>query len=144
MLHIRHMQKSVQERNEQVNEYHSITHTHTHTHTHGRNSAAGQEKEHWEHQGPLVYPPGTIAFPPPKIKVTLPKKKKVTLPYVCQSLSRVGLFCDPRDCSPPDSSVCGTFQARTLEWVTKPFCRGSSQPRDQTGVSHIAGRFLTF
>ena len=85
------MQKSVQERNEQVKEYHSVTHTHTHTHTHGCNSAAGQEKEHWEHPGPLVYPPGTIAFPPPKIKVTLP--------CVCQSLSRVGLFRDPRDCT---------------------------------------------
>ena len=37
---------------------------------------------------------------------------------------------DPLDCSPPGSSVHGTFQARTLEWVAvsfsgsrgKPFC----------------------
>ena len=26
-----------------------------------------------------------------------------------------------------------------LEWVAFPFSRGSSQPRDQTQVSHIAG-----
>ena len=32
---------------------------------------------------------------------------------------------------------------RILEWVAIPFCRGSSQPRDQTQVSHIAGRFFT-
>ena len=26
-------------------------------------------------------------------------------------------LCDPRDCSPPDSSVRGILQARILEWV---------------------------
>ena len=35
------------------------------------------------------------------------------------------------------------LQARILEWVTMPSSRGSSQPRGQTQVSHIAGRFLT-
>ena len=35
------------------------------------------------------------------------------------------------------------FQARILEWVAFPFSRGSSQPRDQTQVSRIAGRFFT-
>ena len=33
--------------------------------------------------------------------------------------------------------------ARILEWVAFPLSRGSSQPRDQTWVSHIAGRLLT-
>ena len=33
--------------------------------------------------------------------------------------------------------------ARTLEWVAMPSSRGSSQPRDQTQVSHIAGGFFT-
>ena len=31
---------------------------------------------------------------------------------------------------------------RTLEWVAYPFSRGSSPPRNRTGVSHIAGRFF--
>ena len=35
------------------------------------------------------------------------------------------------------------FQARTLEWVAVPFSRGSSQPRDWTQVSLIAGGFFT-
>ena len=35
------------------------------------------------------------------------------------------------------------FQARILEWVAIPFSRGSSQPRDQTQVSHIADGFFT-
>ena len=30
-----------------------------------------------------------------------------------------------------------------LEWVAYPFSRGSSWPRDQTGVSCMAGRFFT-
>ena len=47
------------------------------------------------------------------------------------------------DCSPPGSSVHGTLQARILEWVAISFSRGSSQPRDQTWVSHMAGRLFT-
>ena len=47
------------------------------------------------------------------------------------------------DCSLPDSSVHGILQARILEWVAVPSCRGSSQPRDWTWVSCIAGRFFT-
>ena len=47
------------------------------------------------------------------------------------------------DCSLPGSSVHGILQARILEWVAIPFSRGSSQPRDQTQVSCIVGRFFT-
>ena len=39
------------------------------------------------------------------------------------------------------ASVCRILQARILEWVAFPFCRGSSQPRDRTQVSCIVGRF---
>ena len=35
------------------------------------------------------------------------------------------------------------FYSRILEWVAFPFSRGSSQPRDWTQVSHIAGGFFT-
>ena len=31
---------------------------------------------------------------------------------------------------------------RLLEWIAYPFARGSSQPRNRTGVSCIAGRFF--
>ena len=37
----------------------------------------------------------------------------------------------------------GILQARILEWIVFPFSRGSSQPRDWTQVSHIAGGFFT-
>ena len=49
----------------------------------------------------------------------------------------------PKDCSPPCSSVHGICQARILEWFTITFSREPSQPRDQTQVSCIAGRFFT-
>ena len=45
---------------------------------------------------------------------------------------------DPMDCI-----VHGILQARILEWAAFPFSRGSSQPRDRTQVSHIAGGFFT-
>ena len=52
-------------------------------------------------------------------------------------------LCNPVDCSPPGSSVHGILQARILEGVAMAFYRGSSQPRDQTQVSHTAGGFLS-
>ena len=47
-------------------------------------------------------------------------------------------FCDSMNCSPTGSSVHGILQARTLESVALPFCRGSSQPRDLTCVSYFS------
>ena len=52
-------------------------------------------------------------------------------------------LCDPMDNSPPGSSVHGILQAWILECVAIPFSRGSSWPRNQTHVFHIAGRFFT-
>ena len=61
-----------------------------------------------------------------------------------KSLQLCPILCDPRDCSPPDSSVHGILQARMLEWVAMPSSRGSSQPRDRTLISpSLAGRFFT-
>ena len=42
-----------------------------------------------------------------------------------------------------DYPVHEILQARILDWVALPFSRGSSQPRDRTQVSHIAGKFFT-
>ena len=57
---------------------------------------------------------------------------------MCQSLSHVQL-CHPTNCTPPVSSVRGIVQ----EIVAISSSRGSSQPRDRTQVSCIAGRFFT-
>ena len=55
---------------------------------------------------------------------------KVKVAQLCPSL------CDPW-------TVHGILQARILEWVARPFSRGSSQPMDQIQVACIAGRFFT-
>ena len=52
-------------------------------------------------------------------------------------------FCDPMDCNLPGSFIQGIFQARILEWAAISFSSGSSQPRDWTQVSCIAGRPFT-
>ena len=59
-------------------------------------------------------------------------KVKVKVPQPCWTL-----------CDPTDYTVHGILQARILECVAFPFSRGSSQPRDQSQVSHIAGGFFT-
>ena len=49
----------------------------------------------------------------------------------------------PTLCDPMNYTIHGILQARIPEWIAVPFSRRSSQPRDQTQVSHIAGRFFT-
>ena len=49
----------------------------------------------------------------------------------------------PTLCDPMDYTVHEILQARILEWIAFPFSRGSSQPRDWTQVSHIAGGVFT-
>ena len=49
----------------------------------------------------------------------------------------------PTLCDSMDYTVHGILQARILKWVAFPFSRGSSQCRDGTQVSHIAGNFFT-
>ena len=62
--------------------------------------------------------------------------------FSIRSKVKVVQLC-PALCSPVAYIVHGILQARILEWVAFPFSRGSSQPRDWTQVSHIAGRFFT-
>ena len=66
-------------------------------------------------------------------------RMKTTITEKRESESEVSQS-DSMDCSLPGSSIRGIFQARVLEWVAISFSRRSSQPRDQTWVSHIAGR----
>ena len=65
-------------------------------------------------------------------------KCKLLYVYMCSVDQSCLILCDPIDCSPPDSSVHGIFQARILDWVAMPFSRGSSQLRGQTHISCIS------
>ena len=59
---------------------------------------------------------------------------------VAQSCSTL---LDPMDYSLPGNPIHGILQARILEWVAISFSRASSQPRDLTQISRIAGKLLT-
>ena len=61
--------------------------------------------------------------------------------YVESEKVKVTQSC-PALCN-PFYRVYGIFQTRILEWVAFPFSRVSSQPRDRTQVSCIAGRLFT-
>ena len=86
----------------------------------------------------LTLTKGQSSLTPQPIWLLATKSKKIyTLAWKWKSLSR------PTLCDPMDYTVQGILQVRILEWVAFPFSRGSSQPRDQAQVSHIAGGFFT-
>ena len=58
--------------------------------------------------------------------------------WVSESCSVVLTCCDSMN-----YPVHGILQARILEWLDFPISKGSSQPRDWTQISHIAGRFFS-
>ena len=64
-------------------------------------------------------------------------KVKVLVAQSCPTL------CNPMDYNLPGFSFHGILQARILEWVAIPFCRGSYWPRNQTRVSSTAGGLFT-
>ena len=94
--------------------------------------------------GPIVTP----RSPPPPVAITQ-RASAVTCLCVCVCVCVAQLcttLCHPMDCidcSLSDSSVCRILQARILEQIAISFSRGSSQPRDRTRVSCMAGRFFT-
>ena len=61
-------------------------------------------------------------------------------------LFRCSTLCNPTDCNLPGSSLHGVFQAKILEWVAIAYYRGSSWPRDWTGISCVSciGRWILY
>ena len=70
---------------------------------------------------------------------TLPETQRA----VCAGMLNHVRLCNPRDCSPPGSSVYGISWARILEQVAISFSRGSSRPGDLTPISCI-GRWVLY
>ena len=96
----------------------------------GSSGVAGLEKQ--------SYPPSYIQWP-----CVQNARQLICWPGV-RRRSVLPCSLQPMDCNrPPGSSVHGDSLGEVLEWVAMPSSRGSSQPRDQTQVSHIAGRFFT-
>ena len=70
--------------------------------------------------------------PCPETQQTAQDSSEVKVAQLCLTL-----------CNPMDYTIHGILQARILKWVAFPFSRGSSQPRDRTQVTHVAGGFFT-
>ena len=81
-------------------------------------------QEHWS----------GLPFPSP-----MHKSEKVKM----KTFSHVQLLATPCTAAYQAPPSMGFFQARVLEWVAISFSRRSSQPRDRTQVSRIAGRRFT-
>ena len=75
--------------------------------------------------------------------MTTGKTIALTADAAAKPLQSCPTLCDPIDGSLLGSHVPGILQARLLVWAAFPFSRGSSEPRDQTQVSLIAGKFFT-
>ena len=58
--------------------------------------------------------------------------------HACSVAQPCPILCDPKDCSPPGSSVHGILQARILERVATYSSRGSSGPRNRTHISCVS------
>ena len=71
------------------------------------------------------------------VRIALPKKERYyeSSSVHAKLLQSCPTLCDPMDCSPPGSSLHGILQAGILEWVAISSSKGSSQPRDPTGIS---------
>ena len=54
------------------------------------------------------------------------------------------ILCSPVDQNPPGSFVLGILQARILEWVALPSCRGSSRDRIQVSYISCIGRRVLY
>ena len=67
----------------------------------------------------------------------------ISLTCVCFVAQSCLTLCDPMGAAHQAPLFMGILQARIVEWVAVLSSRGSSQARDQSHVSHIAGRFFT-
>ena len=74
-----------------------------------------------------------------KKHVNRKKKRRKTISIFVVKVTQLCLTL----CNPTNYAVHVILQSRILDWVAFPFSRGSSQPRDQTRVSCIAGSFYT-
>ena len=110
----------------------NITHTHTHTHTHTWSESHSVVSDSlWPHG---LYSPWT----------SIGQNTGVGSLSFLQGIFPIhGLNPGLPHCRRILYELSHKGSPRTLGWVAFPFSSGSSQSRNQTGVSCIAGRFLT-
>ena len=106
------------------------------------NMELGRAVHNWLLWGHVNWLQDTTVWVPSEQKIKLLVWDPLDFSFALSSCVKVIQSC-PTLCNAMDYAVHGILQARLLEWVAFPFSKGSSQPRDQTQVSHIAGGFFT-
>ena len=86
--------------------------------------------------------PGVLQSMGPQSQIWLSDWTELNWIILSDIFLRVAQLC-PTLYDLMDYTVYGILQARILKWIALPFSRVSSEPWDQTQVSHIAGRFFT-
>ena len=81
-------------------------------------------------------------FPTQGLNLCLLHRQAGSLLLCAQSLSRFRLSATPWTAALQAPMSMGILQAKILEWLAISFSRASSQAKDQTQVSHIAGIFF--
>ena len=106
---------------------------------------------YWIHKDVVHTNNGILLTPPKEWNVAIKKNeilpfaetwKTVNPEWSYMKWVKVAQSC-PTPCDPMDYIVHGILQIRILEWEAFPFSMGSSQSRDRTQVSCIAGGFFT-
>ena len=104
-------------------------------------------QEHWSRlpfPSPGNFPdPGSPALPSGFFTTEPPGKPTIQVLCCPESLRCVWLFVTPWIVAHQAPLSMGILQARMLEWIAMPSSRGSSQPKDQTQISHTVGDFFT-
>ena len=90
-----------------------------------------------------VWQSGSLPLAPPGSPWQGWKWESSFLIHLCCAQLLSPIHLSATSCIPPGSCVRGILQGRILEQVAVCFSRRYSQPRDQTQVSHIVGRFFT-
>ena len=83
----------------------------------------------------LFYLGGTI--PSQTLRQIFLQVKLTAATAAAKSLQSCPTLCDPRDGSPPGSSVPGILQARTLEWVAISFSNAWKWKVKVKSLSHV-------
>ena len=93
----------------------------------------------WQSPKPGVWgkvPPVLHLLSPRNVTCTQPAVRAPGLARLCTQTSVLPscpTLCNPTDCRPPDSSVHGILQVRTLEWVAYPPPRNLPNPGMERG-----------
>ena len=123
----------------------TVTHTHTFTQTHTFTCIHPMLKHPDAFTHSHTYPPANCSWRLSHMLTHLSwsthshqsNSDLICLICCCLVTKSWPTLCNPMDYRPQGPSLHGIFQARIMEWVAISYSSGSSQPRDQTGISCI-------